>query len=239
MVRRRARSRSRRLQRPVRQRGGAAGGGGCGARRLVAALREGNRLFRENRIEEAYDAYRAGYDPAAPHPVLSYNLGTTAHRLDRLPEAILWYRRAATVNPGDPWLRDNLDSARATLGLQPYPAPGFASAISRHGRALHFLAALIAWVAAGFWLARSRAPLRPVVALLVLALAVYGVAFVATRSTPRAAVITADCSGRDGDLPAGSEVWITGRSGNEVSLAAGRLQITCPADAVSAVRDAD
>ncbi len=203
----------------------------------VRALREGNRLYRENRVEEAYDAYSAGYDPAAPHPVLSYNLGAAAHRLDRLPEAILWYRRAAVVNPGDPWLSDNLESARATLGLQPYAAPGIASAVSRHARILYYLAALVAWMGAGLWLARSRGPLRPVAVLLAVAVAVWGVAFLASRSTPAAAVITADCSGRDGDLPAGSEVWISRRTGDSVEIAAGGLLITCRADAVSPVAD--
>ena len=201
----------------------------------VAALREGNRLFREDRIEEAFDAYQAGYDAAAPHPVLSYNLGTAAHRLDRLPEAILWYRRAAAVNPGDPWLRENLESARATLGLQPYPAPGIASAISRNAQWLYLLAALIAWGGAGLWLARSRAPLRPVVTLLVVALVVYGVAWIAGRSTPRAAVVLSECTGRDGDLPAGSEVWIASHNDGTVEIAAGGLQIACPAEAVRPV----
>lgn len=205
----------------------------------VAALREGNRLFREDRIEEAFDAYQAGYDAAAPHPVLSYNLGTAAHRLDRLPEAILWYRRAAAVNPGDPWLRENLESARATLGLQPYPAPGIAAAISRHTRWVYLLAALIAWTGAGLWLARSRAPLRPVVSLLAVALVVYGIAWIAGRSTPRAAVVIAECTGRDGDLPAGSEVWIASHDDDTVEIAAGGLQIACPADAVHPVTSWD
>ena len=78
----------------------------------IDSLREGNRLFREGRLEEAREAYAAGYLPDQPHPVLAYNLATTAHRLGQLPEAILWYRRSAAVNPGDPWLQENLAGAR-------------------------------------------------------------------------------------------------------------------------------
>ena len=201
----------------------------------VTALRDGNRLFREGRIDEAYTAYLEGYEASAPHPVLSYNLGTTAHRLDRLPEAILWYRRAAAVNPGDPWLSDNLASARATLGLQPYPAPGLASAIARNTPALHYLAALVAWIGVAWWIARPRGRLRPTLILLALALTVYGVAVLADRSTPVGAVVTADCSGSSGDLPAGSEVWIARRGEETVEITAGGLRMQCPSETVSPV----
>jgi len=205
----------------------------------IVALREGNRLFREGRVEEAYDTYLEGFDAAAPHPVLSYNLGAAAHRLNRLPEAILWYRRAALVNPGDPWLQENLESARATLGLQPYPAPGLASAVSRHARTLYYLAALIAWVGAALWMARSRSRLRPTLTLLAVALTVYGAAVLAGRWTPIAAIVTEECTGRSGDLPAGSEVWIARNTGGRVEIAAGGLQITCPSEAVSPVTHRD
>src|SRR5262245_59538298 len=75
----------------------------------AAALREGNRRFHAGDLEEAMEAYAAGYDGA--DPLLAYNLGTTAHHLDRLPEALLWYRRAIASDSGgagNPWLRDNL-----------------------------------------------------------------------------------------------------------------------------------
>ena len=62
-----------------------------------AALREGNRLFRDGQIEAAVTVYLEGYVPPAPHPTLLYNLGTALHHLDRLPEAVLWYRRAAAA----------------------------------------------------------------------------------------------------------------------------------------------
>ena len=81
-----------------------------------AALNEGNRRFRDGQIEAAVEAYLRGYSPAAPHPTLLYNLGTALHHLDRLPEAILWYRRAAESD--DLWLKDNLLLARRSLGSQ-------------------------------------------------------------------------------------------------------------------------
>jgi len=201
----------------------------------VTALREGNRQFREGRLEDAYATYFAGYDTSAPHPILAYNLGTAAHHLGRLPEAILWYRRADTANPGDPWLRENLETARATLGLQPYSAPGIAGSVSRHSQLLYYLGATVAWIGVALWMARSRSRLAPTISLLAVAVVIYGGTLLASRQAPRPAVVVDDCSGTEADLPEGSEVWIVAARHDTVELAAGSLTIACPADSVAPI----
>ena len=199
----------------------------------ISALREGNRLFREGRVEEAHEAYLRGYDADLPHSILFYNLGTTAHHLGRLPEAILWYRRAETLSPRDPWLRDNLEIARDTLGLRPYSAPGFSGEIVRNARALYYLAALLAWAGALLWLLRGRHP--PLVPLVLLGsgLLVYAGTLLASRSAPAAAVLIEDCTSTAGDLPAGSEVWVVRFGTEAIEVAAGRLSLQCQREAVA------
>ncbi len=204
----------------------------------VSKLREGNRLYREGRLEEAREVYLAGFDPESPHPVLAYNLATTFHHLGELPEAILWYRRAEAANPGDPWMRDNLFSARASLGLQPYASPGMSGLVSRHATSLSYAGALLAWIGLILWIVGPRKS-------AVLALSLVGVGtllFAATigisRGAPRAAVILVECTGAEGDLPAGSEIWITEATDENVLVVAGPVTLECPRGAVAPVADA-
>ena len=201
----------------------------------VASLREGNRLYREGRLEEARDAYLAGYRPEAPHPVLEYNMATTMHHLGDLPQAILWYRRAEATNPGDPWMRENLRRARASLGLQPYDAPGMSGMVSRHATLLFYLAAALAWLGAALFIARPRRSGVAAAGLVTLGALLYALTWAADRSAPRAAVVLEGCSAASGDLPAGSEIWVTGQSDGQVEIAAGRATLVCPRESVSLV----
>jgi tetratricopeptide (TPR) repeat protein len=199
----------------------------------ISALREGNRLFREGRFEAAHEAYLRGYDTNVPHSILFYNLGTTAQHLGRLPESILWYRRAETLSPGDPWLQENLETARDTLGLRPYPAPGFFGGLVRNRRLLYFLTALLAWGGVIVWLLRSRhSALIPLV-LLGSGLLVYTGTLMASQSAPAAAVLIEDCTSTSGDLPAGSEVWVARSGTTTVEVAAGELSLQCQLEAVA------
>jgi hypothetical protein len=194
----------------------------------VSALREGNRLFREGRVEEAHAAYLRGYDATLPHSVLFYNLGTTAQHLDRLPESILWYRRAESISPRDPWLQENLGAARDTLGLRPYAPPGFAGSISRSARTLFYLAAAMVWGGVLLWFIRSRHPLLIPMVLVVSGMVVYAGTMIATRWAPAPAVLISDCASGNGDLPAGSEIWIVRASTDTIDVAAGQLVLQCP-----------
>lgn len=199
----------------------------------VAALSEGNRLFRDGRIEEAVSAYRQGYDAEAPHPTLVYNLGTALHHLDRLPEAILWYRRAG--DSPDPWLEENLWLARRTLGSQSLPSGSVADLIATKGHGLRLLAALLAWVGLGL-MVFARDLRRPAAGLTLLAaLVLYSTALVADRLAPNAAVLVEDCSTAAGELPAGTEVWVERRADGDWRINAHSEHAVCPADSVAVI----
>jgi tetratricopeptide (TPR) repeat protein len=216
----------------------------------LTALNEGNRLFRNGQIQAAVEVYESGYDPAAPHPTLLYNLGTALHHLDRLPEAILWYRRAAEVGgavsaedggdeapvagKGDPWLQENLWLARRSLGSEVLPAGGPLGWIGRHAGALRLTAIVLAWAALLTMIAVPRLPIWGVAATAVLALALYGGALAVDRFGPRPAVVLQDCFTPAGELPAGTEIWVRPAAGGGWRIS-GSDEAVCEADAVGLV----
>lgn len=204
------------------------------------ALREGNRRFRAGRLEEALDAYAAGWSPESPDPVLAYNLGTTAHHLGRLPEAVLWYRRALWASPTeDRWLRENLSQARRRLGTRPPQPAGLLAGLAAHRALAWALAALLAWGWLALLLMRRRGlsagPVWTpgVLAGTALALAVAGLA--APRLAPRPAVLLKSCGEGDAALPAGSEVWVTSAAAGADEVRQDGLQLLCPAATVAMV----
>jgi len=198
----------------------------------IRALNEGNRLFRDGRVEAAVEAYRAGYDPASVHPTLVYNLGTALHHLDRLPEAILWYRRADAG--ADPWLEENLWLARRSLGSQTLPRAGFLGALSGQSAWLHGIAIALAWVALGLLVTGGQ--LRwAALAAFVLALGLYAAVFVGERWGAHPAVLLADCDTAAGELPAGTEAWVRQGSADAWQIVARSAQASCPRDAVGLV----
>ncbi len=198
----------------------------------VSALREGNRLFRNGQVEAAIEAYLAGYSPGDRHPTLTYNLGAAYHHLDRLPEAILWYRR--TADSEDPWLQENLWLARHALGSQVLPPSGAVGWLTGHAQALRIAAVVVAWMALILLLVLPR--MRPWV-VLALALAsgsCYATAAAAEHWGPRPAVLLEDCSTSAGELPAGSETWVRPLPGDQWQIVAG-ADVVCPGEAVGLV----
>ena len=176
----------------------------------TAALREGNRRFHAGDLAGAMEAYAAGYDRASGYdgsdPLLAYNLGTAAHHLERLPEALLWYRRAA-AHADDPWLRENLELVRDELRAAGARDAGAAwSFWMDHRRELVWAGVLLAWTALPALLL-PRSPRARCAALAAAALAA-GLPFAAGlllgRNGPRAAVLLRNCAG----LRAGSEVRV-------------------------------
>ncbi|HSF42339.1 MAG TPA: tetratricopeptide repeat protein [Thermoanaerobaculia bacterium] len=171
------------------------------------ALREGNRLFEEGELEEAMTVYAAGYGRGAAEvdPLLAYNLGTTAHHLGRLPEALLWYRRAQAAAHDDPWLRENLETLRRSLGTAGGPASAWGIG-AKAGLWLSMTGVVLAWASlALFALGRQRGVLGP---LALLACALFGAGFLLEWKGPRTGVLLETCpTGKDG-LPAGTEVVV-------------------------------
>jgi tetratricopeptide (TPR) repeat protein len=225
--------------------GGAWFGGGGDGEAARDALARGNRLARRGELEAAVDAYAAGLGDggggveSAGDAALAYNLGTTYHRLGRLPEALLWYRRAAAAG-SDPWLRENLDLARAELSAARFPPAGVLGRLAPHPAATGAAAALFAWAAMFLYLARRRLQRRLPEALAdgawaaaaLLALAAWTAGAALSAWGPRPAVLLDACGG---ELTEGSEVWVVpaGDDGWAVSGASsGRI---CPAASVGLV----
>lgn len=207
------------------------------ARSVRDTLEEGNRLFRTGRLEEALAAYRTGWDPAHPDPVLAYNLGTTAHHLGRLPEAVLWYRRALDADGGgadDLWLQENLQRARDRLGALHLPPPDFSTRFSRYRTPLWILGALAAWVALGLLLSGRHTARRAADALLVFTVLAMAAALLVPRLAARPAVVLEPCG--DGALPAGTEVWIRPAEDGQISVDTPDGPVLCPAGAIESVR---
>jgi tetratricopeptide (TPR) repeat protein len=196
------------------------------------ALTEGNRLFREGQLEEALEAYRGGYSPGLPHPTLLYNLGTTLHHLDRLPEAILWYRRARSTD--DAWLAENLWLARRSLGSQQLPPGGLFGWLGGHTVLLKLVAVLLSWATLVLLLAWSRAPFWLPAGTFVLAALVYGGALAAERWGPHPAVLLEDCITTAGEVPAGTEAWVSRGVDGGWSLS-GTHGAVCPPESVELV----
>lgn len=195
------------------------------------ALAEGNRLFEGDEIEAALEAYARGWtgDGSRTDGVLAYNAGTCALRLGRLPEALLWYRRAETAIPGDPWLRDNLAHTRHALGGDPAKeeSPGW----GRSRRSLAFVGVTLAW-AALLLVVLVRHPSRGLLALLaLLACASFAAGVLPSRFRPRAAVLLLPCGG----LPAGSEVRVHSLDGGGWRIVGQRDRLRCPAEGVGLV----
>lgn len=177
----------------------------------TAALREGNRRFHAGDLEGAMAAYASGYDGS--DPLLAYNLGAAAHHLERLPEALLWYRRAEAAGPvDDPWLRENLELVRGQLrgaGAREETGTAWSFWMSHHRR-LVWIGLLLAWAALpAVLLPRTPRVRRAAVVTVALAAGIpFATGLWLGRSGPRAAVLLKDCTGPSGALPAGSEVRV-------------------------------
>lgn len=197
------------------------------------ALARGNRLFERDDVEAALEAYALAWRNGGSKAdgVLAYNAGTCALRLGRLPEALLWYRRAETALPGDPWLRENLAFTRHALGEPLEAGPAW-------GLSLPLLAVTLAWTAFLLVVLRRRPPRGLLLLLALLSCAVFlaGLAGVAGklpgRFGPRAAVLLLPCGG----LPAGSEVRVRSLDGGEWRIVGEESGARCPAEAVGLVR---
>jgi hypothetical protein len=92
---------------------------------IEKALSEGAELFHEasntDDPEEAQELYRralhryefAVYEGDVANGELFYNIANAYYRLDRLGEAMLYYRRADLLRPGDPNIEHNLSQIRS------------------------------------------------------------------------------------------------------------------------------
>jgi hypothetical protein len=73
---------------------------------------EGNPEAARRQFEESAAHFRNAIDTGVINGKLEFNLGNALVQADDLGGAILHYRRAERLMPGDPWLKDNLERAR-------------------------------------------------------------------------------------------------------------------------------
>jgi tetratricopeptide (TPR) repeat protein len=199
-----------------------------------AALIEGNRRFEKDEVETALEAYASGYSGEGSNldGVLAYNAGTCALRLGRLPEALLWFRRAEAADPNDPWLRDNLALTRRALGEPPEDPLGRAWHAGR--RWLVPTGVALAWVMLALLLPRRRIARSLVAATALLACAAFAAGLLLDTQGPREAVLLAACSKAGDGLPAGREVWVLAGAEGWRVLGQDR-ELLCPRAAVGLV----
>jgi len=98
------------------------------------------RLYDEEKFEEAARAYQAllnRYKVASPD--LYFNLANSYFKAGEIGRAILYYRKALRLKPGDQEIKFNLDFARRELGL---PAPENSSWFKQKFRAFINLVSL-------------------------------------------------------------------------------------------------
>jgi len=200
------------------------------------ALAEGNRRFARDEIETALAAYARGYagDGSRADGLLAYNAGTCALRLGRLPEALLWYRRAETADPEDPWLQDNLAMTRRALGDPPEAALS-AGGWPAYRRWLAWAGVALAWMALALLVLDRRLPRGLLPLLALLGCAAFAAGMLPGRFGPRAAVLLWACPARDGRLPAGSEVWVRPAEDGGWRIVGAGAGPRCPPEAVGVV----
>ncbi|MEL7060683.1 MAG: hypothetical protein AAGN46_11710 [Acidobacteriota bacterium] len=172
-------------------------------RDALGALAAGNDLVEAGELERAIEVYRSGWSPRRQHPTLAYNLGTTLHLSDRLPEAILWYRRA---DADDPWVEENLWLARRSLGSRRIATGGPWAPVAAQAGTLSNVGIGLAWLALLGLAFERRLPRATWLALALGAILTFGAARALERWGPRPAVLLATCRSPAGDLPAGTEV---------------------------------
>lgn len=197
---------------------------------IGSSFDEGHRLFEDGDPEAAAAAYLAALDPERPSPTLMYNLATALHHSERLPEAVLWYRRGSQ---DDPWLQENLFLARRSLGSERLAPSALYAWLDAHGN--RFGAFLIAWIWVTGLLAlllpgsRSRASLAAAATGTLL----YLLLVAAGRFGPEPVVLLQDCQVGATRLPAGTEAWAS-RTENGWIID-GVEETTCPLGTVEAV----
>lgn len=90
-----------------------------------ASMEKANRLYTEGNYTEALQEYKilldAGYHSASVY----YNTGNAYFKLNRLPEALLYFEKAALLAPGDDEVNYNLKMVQSLTGDKTEEVPMF------------------------------------------------------------------------------------------------------------------
>lgn len=71
--------------------------------------------YQEGRFDEALRTYTQVFEAGYVSAILYYNVGNCHFKLNAIPKAILWYERAAQLEPSDEDIRFNLELARSRI----------------------------------------------------------------------------------------------------------------------------
>jgi len=82
---------------------------------LTSLFRQGNALYGQGKYAAAADVYQGIVDQGFSSAPLYYNLGNAYFKQGNLGKAILNYRRAWRLSPGDPEIAKNLEYAQENL----------------------------------------------------------------------------------------------------------------------------
>ncbi|MEQ8763722.1 MAG: hypothetical protein RL885_07340 [Planctomycetota bacterium] len=105
--------------------------------------------YRQGRFEEAARGFEAALETGAYSEAdVLFNLGNCAYRLDRLPHAVWYYRRASSLRPDDEEARFNLQLTERRLAHEATQRPWLESA-------WRWLGEVSLWQMAGAFLAFS------------------------------------------------------------------------------------
>jgi len=147
---------------------------------LTPAFDEASRLYEQGQYAEAATAYAKMVDGGKVSAALYFNLGNAHFKAGQLGRAVLNYRLAERLDPRDPDIRANLQTARTSvIGGAPPPTPLWRRVVSRLTlNEWALLASAALWILAGLlvaaqWRPELRLTLRrstTLVALLFLTL---------------------------------------------------------------------
>lgn len=109
-------------------------------------IEKGNNLYQNGFYDSAFSAYVEVETAGLQSFNLYYNLGNTAFKLNNLPTAILYYEKAAKINPQNPDLQHNLAQANAQIVDKIESIPPFFITTAIKDAAYFFTATQWAWV---------------------------------------------------------------------------------------------
>lgn len=151
-------------------------------------LQQGNSYYASEEYQKAIDSYQRVLEQRKESAALYFNMGNAFFRLNKLPEAVLYYEKAKLLAPNDREIQENLEMARSLTGDEIEAVPEFF--LTRWRKAvmnwmhadtwgiMSLTAFLLMLVAAGFVVTgRSAQAKRLAFSLGVVLLLVAGVSF--------------------------------------------------------------
>ena len=194
----------------------------------AAAFEHANKLYEQSRYPAAAQTYQLLLDAGAASAALHFNLGNALFKNGQIGQSLYHYRLAERLAPRDPDIRANLQFARKVVhGGLTTDAPWWTRALTTFTlNEWTALTAALLWLwlltlAAGQWRADLRRALAGYTATAgvaaLLATALLGAAWLATRRSQTAIVVVPEAVVRYGPLEESQSAY-TLRDGFELEV---------------------